>query len=222
MYAEGLYTECLTNRKSVGEQYLIGVRGSIRNDMPILGTFGVNNTPSSQDRYYKGSNMLMTMREVVNDDTKWRAMLRGLNKTFWHQTVTGQQVRDYMSKATGVDLAKIFKQYQETTDIPVLEYRINGSLLSYRWTSVVAGFAMPVRVTLSDSTYTTIRPTEYWKSVAVHLSSPATFRVADVFYVITKNVALAAPQDDHQGQPLGTNNSKLYTRNFLLETDSSM
>ncbi len=193
MYAEGLYTECLTQSKSAGEKYLIGVRGSIRNDMPILGTFGVNHTPSSQDRYYKGSNMLMTIREVVNDDAKWRSILRGLNKTFWHQTVTGQQIRDYMSKAAGVDLGKIFKQYQETTDIPVLEYRINGSLLSYRWTNVVSGFAMPVRVTLSDSTYTTIRPTEYWKSIAVHLRSNDAFRVDEVFYVTTKNVALPAP-----------------------------
>ncbi len=187
MYAEGLYTECQQG-KEAGEKYLIGIRSNIRNDMPIIGTYGVHDTPSSQDRYYKGSNMLMTMRAVVNDDARWLRTLRGLNATFWHQTVTAAQVRDYMSKATGVDLGRIFRQYLETTMIPVLEYKIDGSTLSYRWANVVAGFDMPVRVTLSDGAFTRMRPTERWQTVAISLKDPAAFHVDDVFYVTARNV----------------------------------
>ena len=79
MYAEGLYTECQQG-KEAGERYLVGLRARIKNDMPIVGHYGVSNTPKSQDRYYKGSNMLLTIRQVINDDAKWRDILRGLNR----------------------------------------------------------------------------------------------------------------------------------------------
>jgi hypothetical protein len=75
----------------------------------------------------------------------------------------------------------------------VLEYRIDGSVLSYRWANVVPGFDMPVRVTLSDGAYTRIRPTEAWKTIAVHLTTPGAFHVDDVFYVRARNVSSSAP-----------------------------
>ena len=187
MYAEALYLECQKSREA-GERYMVGVRANIKNDMPIVGTYGVNDTPRSQDRYYKGANMLMTIRAAVNDDAKWLNTLRGLNKQFWHQTVTGAQVRDFMSRSTGVDLGRIFAQYQETTMIPVLEYRFEGGMLSYRWSNVVPGFDMPVAVTTTDSGFTRLRPTEQWQQVKSSLGAPERFRVDDAFYVTTKLV----------------------------------
>ena len=55
--------------------------------------------------------MLLTIRELVNDDSRWRGILRGLNKTFWHQTVTGKQVQDYISRESGMNLTRVFDQY---------------------------------------------------------------------------------------------------------------
>ena len=182
MYAEALYLECAKDRASA-EKYLVGIRRMIRNDMPIIGTYGVNDTPRSQDRYPKGANMLMTMRAVVNDDAKWLATLRGLNSTFGHQTVTAKDIRDYMSKSTGVDLSKIFVQYQETTKIPALEYRFDGKQLSCRWTNVVPGFAMPVEVGVAAEGYQRIRPTEEWQTVASTLAPGTELRINPVFYV---------------------------------------
>jgi aminopeptidase N len=149
MYAEALYLECVKDQ-AAGQRYLVGVRNNIKNDSPIIGTYGVNDTPRSQDRYYKGSNMLMTIRAVVDNDARWLSTLRGLNSTFWHQTVTAKQIRDYINTGTGVDLSRIFTQYQETTMIPMLEYRTEGKTFSYRWTNVVPGFDMPVRVGLAE------------------------------------------------------------------------
>ena len=67
--------------------------------------------------YYKGGNMLHTIRQIINDDEKFRMILRGLNKTFYHKTVTGKQVEDYISKNAGIDLSKIFDEYLRTTKI---------------------------------------------------------------------------------------------------------
>ncbi|MDO8665088.1 MAG: M1 family metallopeptidase, partial [Gemmatimonadales bacterium] len=105
-YAEGIYTECQQG-KSAGAAYIIGSRRGIRNDRPILGTFGVNRAGSG-DMYPKGGNMLHTIRAVIDDDARWRGILRGLNQTFRRQTVTGQRVRDYISREAGIDLSKVF------------------------------------------------------------------------------------------------------------------
>jgi len=181
-YAESLYEECL-HRKESGARYVIGTRANIKNDAPIVAQYGVNREGSG-DMYYKGGNMLHTIRQIINDDEKWRGILRGLNKTFWHQTVTGAQVEQYISDHAGIDLNKVFAQYLTTTKIPELDYSIRGSTLTYRWTNVVPGFEMPVRVTLSDSGYAVIHPTTKPRTAHLTLRDPATFSVDPNFYVI--------------------------------------
>src|SRR5665213_2089793 len=136
---------------------------------------------------YKGGNMLHTIRQIVNNDEKWRGILRGLNKTFRHQVVSGKQVESYISTQAGIDLSKVFEEYLTTTLVPVLEYRINGSTLSYRWSDVVPGFAMPVKVSLSDNVTSFIYPTEQWKTAKLELKSPESFHVDENFYVGSRN-----------------------------------
>jgi aminopeptidase N len=188
-YAEGLYTECLMGKDS-GAAYIIGNRRWIHNDRPVIPAYGVN-AQGSGDMYPKGGDLLHTIRQIVGDDEKWRGILRGLNRTFWHQTVMGTQIEHYVSEQAGTDLGRVFDQYLRTTMIPVLEYRIAGDTLSYRWSSVVPGFAMPVAVTLSDGRYTVIHPTEAWQTVPLHLTDRSAFKVDPDYYVIPRD--LAAP-----------------------------
>jgi aminopeptidase N len=190
-YAESLYEEC-QDGKEAGEEYVRGTRQNIRNDRPIIPPRGVN-ADGSGDMYYKGGNMLNTIRQIVNDDAKWRNILRGLQTEFRHQTVTSQQVEDAMSRMAGIDLSKVFQEYLTTTMIPELDYRFSGKTVSYRWTNVVAGFDMPVKVTLARGTYTFIHPTEAWQSTATTLASPSDFKVDENFYVTTKRVGGGAP-----------------------------
>jgi aminopeptidase N len=191
-YSENLYTECLAGREA-GAQYVIGTRRNIRNDRPIVGQYGVNDEGSG-DMYYKGGNMLHAIRQIIGDDAKWRTILRGLNQTFWHQTVTGKQVQEYISRQAGIDLSKVFQQYLTTTQVPVLEYAIADSTLSYRWSHVVPGFDMPVKVTTTDSGFTLIRPNDTWQHMPLHLKDPVTFRVDQNFYVLTQHDLAAPPQ----------------------------
>jgi aminopeptidase N len=184
-YSENLYTEC-QDGKAAGAAYVIGTRKLIRNDKPIVGHFNVNDEGSG-DMYYKGGNMLHTIRQVVDNDEKWRGILRGLNKTFWHQVVSGEQVESYISEQAGMDLSKVFQEYLTTTLVPVLEYRIKGSTLSYRWTHVVPAFAMPVKVSLSNNGMSFIYPTETWKTARLELRSPRSFHVDKNFYVESRN-----------------------------------
>jgi aminopeptidase N len=144
-YSETLFTEYHFGKK-LAEGYVQGIRNNIENDIPIIGHYGVNQEGSG-DMYYKGSNMLHTIRQIVNDDVKFRNILRGLNKDFYHQTVTSKQVEEYISKKAGKDFSKVFDQYLRTTDIPVLELKKGKNSVTYRWTNCVSGFNMPVKLT---------------------------------------------------------------------------
>ena len=180
-YAEGLYTECLKG-KQAGADYIVGNRRGIRNDRPIIPAYGVNDQGSG-DMYPKGGEMLHAIRQIVGDDEKWRGILRGLQTTFWHQTVTGKQVEEYISREAGVNLSKVFDQYLRTVMIPVLEYRVEGSTLSYRWANVVPGFDMQVGAKTSASGMTILHPTTTWQTTP--LSIPADDFAVDRNYYVT-------------------------------------
>lgn len=143
-YSETIFTECQYG-KEAGNQYSQGIRKNIQNDIPIIGRYGVNNEGSG-DMYYKGSNMLHTIRQIIDNDEKFRQILRGLNKNFYHQTVTSRQVEQYISQQSGRDFSKVFDQYLRYKNLPVLELKQQGSVVKYRWLSDVQGFNMPVKV----------------------------------------------------------------------------
>lgn len=185
-YAENLYAECQQGREA-GARYVIGTRAGIRNDVPIVGPYGVNREGSG-DMYSKGGNLLHTIRQVVADDARWRAVLRGLQSTFRHQIVTGRQVQDYISEQTGRDFSRVFAQYLTTTQIPTLEYRVEGATLHYRWADVVPGFDLPVRAALGGDGMTWLRPTEGWQQAPFALGRAEAFQVDENFYVLTRNV----------------------------------
>ena len=147
-YSENLFVEYHFGKKDA-EDYVVGTRRGIRNDRPVIGTYG-SNRQGSGDMYPKGGNMLHTIRHVINDDAKWLSILRGLNADFWHQTVTTEQIESYITKNAGIDLSKVFDQYLRTTMIPVLKYKVNGKSVSFHYDKVVKGFAMPIRVTIND------------------------------------------------------------------------
>jgi hypothetical protein len=188
-YAEGLYTECQLG-KTAGEAYLVGLRKGIQNTLPIIGPYGIGRWYTS-DMYMKGANVLNTLRQIVDDDARWRGILRGLNHEFWHRTVTSRQVEAYISHESGVDLSKVFAQYLTTTKVPEFDYKLEGTTLSYRWDNVVPGFDMPLRVQVPGFGTQVLHPTEAWQTLAVNSAQAADLVVDENFYVTAKNVGAA-------------------------------
>ncbi len=163
-YSENLFVDYFYGKEASAD-YVIGTRKRIQNDRPLIGTYNVNKEGSG-DMYYKGANMLHTLRQLVADDEKWRHILRGLNKTFYHQTVTTQQIEDYISEKSGIDLTAFFNQYLRQSQIPNLEYSISNGSLKYRWNHVVADFDMPIQVTFNNKIQW-LYPTTEWKTTPI-------------------------------------------------------
>ncbi len=183
-YSENLFVEYYYG-KDAGSAYVRGLRKNIRNDKPIIGTYGVNKDGST-DMYDKGANMLHNLRQIVNDDEKWRAILRGLNSTFYHQTVISKQIEDFLSKEVGLDLGPFFDQYLRDIRIPVFEYQFKHSELSYRWTNCVSGFNMPVKVTLNGKAQW-LKPQVGWTKFSFK-HKKIMLKVAKDFYVDVKKM----------------------------------
>ncbi|WP_312991878.1 M1 family metallopeptidase [Chryseobacterium flavum] len=179
-YSETLFTEKYMDKKSA-EIYVQGIRKLIDNDIPIIGQYGVRNEGSG-DMYPKGANMLHTIRQVINNDEKFRQILRGLNKDFYHQTVTTQQVENYIISKSGIDFSTVFDQYLRTTKIPTLEYSQNGETLKFRYTDVVKNLKLPIRINGDQ----TITPTENWQTVKLKKHSPVEFN--NNYYINYKNI----------------------------------
>ncbi|HBQ81869.1 MAG TPA: peptidase M1, partial [Bacteroidales bacterium] len=146
-YSENLYVEYYFG-KEAGHDYVVGCRHNIRNDRPIVGIYNVN-YEGSGDMYYKGGNVLHTLRQIVDDDEKWRSILRGLNSEFYHEVVTGEQIENFLSEKTGINLQRFFDQYLRDVRIPVFEYYVKGEELTYRWNNCVRGFDMPLKIFVS-------------------------------------------------------------------------
>jgi aminopeptidase N len=146
-YAENLFVEYHFSQQEA-QDYVIGCRKLIQNDATIIGEYDLNRSGSS-DMYYKGGNLLHTMRHMLDDDERWRSMLRGLNAEFWHRTIGTEEFEAYISSATGFDFGPIFDQYLRTTDIPVLKYTSEGRTLELWWENVVPGFRAPVELHLN-------------------------------------------------------------------------
>ena len=162
-YSENLFLDYHYGSEASAD-YVIGTRANIQNDKPIIGTYNVNSEGSS-DMYYKGANMLHTLRQLVNDDEKWRQLLRGLNKTFYHQTVTTQEIENYISEFLELNLTAFFNQYLRDVRIPNFEYYIANNELNYRWNNVVKNFEMPIEIEVNNDNLWLYPKTAWQKTI---------------------------------------------------------
>jgi aminopeptidase N len=183
-YSETLYINTRFGKKAATE-YCYGIRKNIKNDIPIIGKYGVNEEGSG-DMYYKGANMLHLIRNTINDDKKFREILRGLNYDFYHQTVTTQQVEEYISKQSSFNFKPVFDQYLRSTEIPVLEYffATNRRRISYRWTNCINDFILPIKV----NRHTTLKPSYKWQTTPLKADKFDVSAIQKDYYIQLKEV----------------------------------
>jgi len=182
-YSENLFLDYHFGTEA-SNAYVTGTRKNIQNDKPIIGNYNVNNSGSS-DMYYKGANMLHTLRHIIDNDKKWRSILVGLNKDFYHQTVTTLQIENYIDKYFEIDLKPFFNQYLRTIKIPTLDYKLENNNLLYKWSNVVDGFSIPIKVFINSSSQW-IRPTSRWKKLLSDKKINS-FSVDNNFYIEREN-----------------------------------
>jgi len=183
-YSENLFLDYHFGTKACNE-YVKGIRKNILNDKPIIGTYNVHHEGSA-DMYYKGANVLHTLRQLIEDDELWRSILTGLNKAFYHQTVTSKQIEDYISTKAQKDLSAFFNQYLRTKDVPLLEYYKTSDTIKFRYRNIVEEFDMPIRMFVNKKEHW-IFPSSEW-STYKYEDENAEIVFDENFYVNYKNL----------------------------------
>lgn len=185
-YAENLFLEYYFG-KEAGAAYVIGTRKNIRNDRPIIGPYGVNKSGSG-DMYYKGGNMLHTLRQWVGNDGRWREILRNLNSTFYHQTVNSKQIEDFISQQCNLNLTAFFDQYLRDTRIPKFAYQLKGKKLAFTWLDTNPAFIMPINISIDGGkSWITVSPTaNEWKSIKA--KGIKEVKVDEDYYVLAEKI----------------------------------
>jgi len=144
-YSEVLYVECMYGYQKMLE-YVNNQKNRVINDKAVICDFHVN-CKGSSDMYSKGSLMLNTLRNVINNDSLWFAGIKGLAIQKKHSTLDGVEVINYFNRFFNLDLSKIFEQYLSHKDIPEFEYKFQKKgrsySLIYRW-NAINDFDMPL------------------------------------------------------------------------------
>ena len=182
-YSENLFLD-YHHGKEAGADYTIGTRRGIKNDKPIIGPYNVNRE-GSKDMYSKGANLLHTIRQIANNDSKWREVFRGLNKNFYHQTVSSKQVEKYISDNIDFDLKYVFDQYLRDNRIPTLEYKIQKKKFLYRWSNTIDGFNMPIELIVNNKNIR-IYPENDWKETNAKVKK---LTIDRDYYINSKDVS---------------------------------
>lgn len=183
-YSETLFTEYHFGKVKASE-YVQGTRKRIANKFPIIGPYQVNAEIQDTDAYYKGANMIHTIRQIVNNDETFRAMLRHLQAKYYHKTVTTAEIEAEISNYTKIDFAKVFDQYLRMAALPEFEYRWRRKNLEYRFVNCDKYFEMPLKVYINDKAHW-LRPNTAWQGLRV--GKVQNLRVDADFYVNQKLV----------------------------------
>ena len=183
-YAEALAYEYFSGKKAM-LKYLKAQHPE--NKEPIIGVYDVNNFHEG-DMYPKGCLMLNTLRNVIDNDSLWFSILRGIQEHFRYQPVTTEDIVEYVNLATQKDYTPFFDQYLRHPAIPELALaikRVGASLVvQYKWNADVRSFNMPVKATTAKNTFTFIHPTADWQTLSLQNMRPADFKVdTDDFYI---------------------------------------
>lgn len=185
-FAEELAIEDRYGQPAGETFFLDRTTGRISNDKPVIGRYNIFEDGGG-DLFIKGWVLIHMIRAIMHDDRKFRELLRGMNQTFYHQSVTTQQIENYITRRSAIDLRKVFDQYLRTTEVPVLEYRLRDQVMQYRFSGCVPGFSMPIRTNWTNDKE--IVPASAWQQTRVDAAASAdTLKVNPDFYVLTKKM----------------------------------
>lgn len=161
-YTETIFAECLLGKEKAFE-YQRGKKALIKNDKPVTGNYN-SCDEGSGDHYDKAAFMVHMIRVMMSDDHLFFAMLKEMNKRFYHKIVTGKEVEQFINEFSSKDFSKVFDQYLRSKDLPVLELNSEHKPLQYRWANCVPGFNMPVLIKAGKEEEW-IYPSVQWRSL---------------------------------------------------------
>jgi aminopeptidase N len=161
----------------------------VSNKYPIVGVKEVNHIfYDIGDMYSKGSIVLHTLRNAIDNDSVWFDLLPAIQNEFRYKTLTSDQLVDFINQFTGKDRTSFFDHYLKNVTLPVFRFRLEKKgkdlVLHYRWDKVDEGFKMPMRVTVALDRYALIHPSIEWQKMSISNLNVADFGVDEDGFLV--------------------------------------
>lgn len=158
-YAEALYVE-----KTKGTQaylrYMLWTMMTVMNKKPLIGPPGVYYWNYKDiDPYTKGSAVLHTLRNHINDDSLFFSLLRTFYKNSCYKITNTNEFITLANKMTGKNLNAFFDQYLYQRSSPYLLWNIDYNTelkcnqLIFKFDHCVSGFTTPIQVEQGGDTF---------------------------------------------------------------------
>ena len=188
-YTEALYVEKRYGYESMLE-YLLYQKNFIDGGSPILGHRDVNHQGNHTDMYYKGSWMLHSIRNTINNDSLWFSIVKGVAQEFAIQNCDGNEIIEYVCAKSGVDLRAIFNQYLAYAEVPILKYKFKkkrGHLsLYYKWETADSDFDMPIELSVGNTEKFRIFPNSKYQVLDLGNTSKKSVKFSEELFLFEK------------------------------------
>jgi aminopeptidase N len=188
-YSEALYVEYFYGKERAND-YLVAQRKSIIAKHPMLGPRGeFYHGYTDNDIYYKGTWLLHTMRNAMNNDSLWFDAIHQLSEQFKHKIIQTEDIIAFFNTHTDYKWQLFFDQYLYKGPIPELVYKINlnrdgTQTVTYHFKNIVKGFRMPIKIYTSSDKKMFIWLTPNANKQTVVIPSNAVFKVATELFLV--------------------------------------
>ena len=184
-YAEELFIEYQYGKQAAKEFFDARTVGKTKNAEPLIRRYGIFEKGGSYV-YLRGWKLIHMLRTIINDDAKFRKILRTISDQFYHKTINSADLEATFSKVSSHNLKPVFDQYLRNKEVPVFEYQLIGTTLKYRYVDCITGFSMPVETSFTGTTW--LNPSLSWKELKVAKPAKAPLSIATDFYVNVKEL----------------------------------
>ena len=191
-YSEALYVEEIYGYNKMID-YLNYQKKNISNLYPIIGSVIDHKNSYNLNMYYKGSWMLHTLRQCINNDDLWFGLLKSIQFNFKHQTLNTYEMIQFINNYTNLDLTSFFNIYLNDVELPSLKYKLivkDGiTYLQYKWSIGFSNLQIPIHITLDieekiDSVTYWVLPSYHWKELNLGLVE------SEINFIGLKNVLI--------------------------------
>jgi len=161
-YAEALYVEHISGYEKYID-YLKGQRRQIQNKYPLIGPKGIRyeiygNGMWDSDIYFKGSNVLHTLRTSIHNDSLFRRIIKRFGTEYRAKIINSEAFIQLVNEETGEDYRPFFNHYLHEPQLPQFVYSIREEknaqdkvyVLYYQWMDVAPDFWANVSIQVKD------------------------------------------------------------------------
>ena len=169
-YCEALYVEKLAGKEAY-IKYMYWQRMTIQNKRPVVRKQNIRYFDyHDEDVYNKGSWVLHTLRNTINNDSLFFDILKTFRIENNQQQIHSEKFIQLVNKKTGKDYTWFFKQYLYNRKAPFLEYYWVNTDFYFRWTNTDVDFKLPIELKVAGE-ITKLYPTSTIKKITLNSKS---------------------------------------------------